>query len=823
MALRTRWIPVTLVGVAVLLIAPEARSQSSETPPAEATVETAIGPIPVGDLTIKAAETTRLITDTRHRLHADSSLLAIRDKIPSGEQHIAVLDARTKGILSASPTVRQLRNLRSDWQGLGEQFKQWRRPIRNRVTEIGNEIDNMARLKESWQMTAGRASKERLPAEVIAEIDRTLSDLENTVNRLYVQRNHLLMLEYEVADLVARCEMGLHATSSEVERLRNRLLITDAAPLWSKDAVSEADAHIGLKVRSAVVDYSQSLARYVGKQVPRVVGHIASYFVALLLIVVLGRYATGRTEHDGAMAEAAIVLSRPAAAAVVVAILMTPLFHPQRPEALVLLRNLLLIIPLLAIVPRILPKHFKSAVYALAVIYIADFVFVLLPQHSFTGRVLKLGIRLAIIVTAFWLLRRMFSPSRGAAEGRRHRLAALVLAVAICIIAVSTLADLVGNVALADLLLDGTVESLYLGLLTWLAVEVLRALVIVELRTSVISRTNLVRSHGEALQRGILRAIKIGGFFIWLLVTLDGFKVLEPAYEGIKRALASTLKVGSLEIATGDIVLFFVIVWFSFLISRIVSAVLREEVYPRVRLPRGVPMAISKLTQFVILLVGFFFALGAAGIDFNRFTLLAGALGVGIGFGLQNVVSNLVSGIIILLERPVQIGDKVRIGQNEGEIRRIGLRATVVRTWDGAEVMIPNSRLVLDEVTNWTLSDQQRRIEIKVGVAYGSDTDKVSEVLLKAARDHKDVLDHPEPFVLFKDFGDSSLNFSLRAWIGYFGDFLRVRSELYAAVNKALAEAGITVPFPQRDIHLPAGGERPRPSSSGKGDKREIL
>jgi small-conductance mechanosensitive channel len=386
-------------------------------------------------------------------------------------------------------------------------------------------------------------------------------------------------------------------------------------------------------------------------------------------------------------------------------------------------------------------------------------------------------------------------------------------------VALSVVAGLVGNVGLADLLLDGTIESAYLGLLTWLAVMVLRAVTTVILDTGARPMIRLARKHREGLRRRIFRALTVAGFIIWVVVTLDSFKILEPAYSGIRAALASTLRLGSFEIATGGIVLFLFTIWLSFLISRIVGAVLKESVYPRVRLPRGAPMAISKLTHFAILVIGFSVALAAAGLDLNRFTLLAGALGVGLGFGLQNIVSNLVSGIMVLLERPVQIGDKVRIGTNEGEIRNIGLRASVIRTWEGAEVIIPNSRLVLDEVTNWTMSDQQRRIEIQVGIAYGSDTDKASDLLLALARDHEDVLEQPEPYVIFSSFEDSSLKFSLRAWIGRFGDYLRVRSELTAAVNKALAEAGITIPFPQQDVHLRSGDAGSAEGSTERSDK----
>jgi small-conductance mechanosensitive channel len=388
---------------------------------------------------------------------------------------------------------------------------------------------------------------------------------------------------------------------------------------------------------------------------------------------------------------------------------------------------------------------------------------------------------------------------------------AFALVVTLCILAASVVAGTVGNVSLGNILLGGVLNAYYLGLLVWLAVVVLRNVVTVILRTDTVGNTNIVRNNKASLHLGVMTVLNIGGIVTWLVAALDNFNVLGPTFDGVKSALMSPHKIGSIEIAIGDIVLFIFIVWLSFFISRILRAILRDEVYPRVRLAHGIPMAVSNLLHYAVLLIGFFFAIGAAGIDLNKFTLLAGALGVGIGFGLQNIVSNLVSGIIVLFERPVQTGDKVKIGTNEGEIKRIGLRATVIRTWDGAEVIIPNSRLVLDEVTNWTLSDQSRRIDINVGVAYGSDTDSVIELLLRVAREHDEVLKYPEPTVLFTSFGDSSLNFSLRAWAGRFQDFLRVGSELTARVNKAFAEAGIAIPFPQRDVHMKPGDRVPEP------------
>jgi hypothetical protein len=268
-------IRLTLVAYIVLLTATALWSQPSEEPAEEAATESAPGPIPVEDLPLMGAETARKIRDLKGGLDADSSLLAIRDLIPVGEERLAALEAKTERTLSASPSLRKLRNLRSDWQGLGEQFRGWQRPVAVRIAEVGREVEDLGLLIETWQMTAGQAPRERLPEEVVAKIDRALSDLEGTQRLLYRRRNDLLTLEYEVADLLAKCENGISLTSAEIDRVRGRLLVTDAAPLWSNRAVSEEDHDIGLKVRDTLADSYNSLANYLATSSSRVLGHLA--------------------------------------------------------------------------------------------------------------------------------------------------------------------------------------------------------------------------------------------------------------------------------------------------------------------------------------------------------------------------------------------------------------------------------------------------------------------------------------------------------------------------------------------------------------------
>jgi len=176
--------------------------------------------------------------------------------------------------------------------------------------------------------------------------------------------------------------------------------------------------------------------------------------------------------------------------------------------------------------------------------------------------------------------------------------------------------------------------------------------------------------------------------------------------------------------------------------------------------------------------------------------------GGGIGFGLQNVVNNFVCGLILLFERPVHVGDIVEVGDTVGEVRHIGIRASTVRTYQGADIIVPNAQFITASVTNWTFSDELRRIDLPVGVNYGAAPQAVIELLEKTAQAHAAVLETPPPKGLFTGYGDSSINFELRAWTAQFSNWAAIRSELAAAVYDAVYAAGMAFPFPQRDVHI---------------------
>ncbi len=254
----------------------------------------------------------------------------------------------------------------------------------------------------------------------------------------------------------------------------------------------------------------------------------------------------------------------------------------------------------------------------------------------------------------------------------------------------------------------------------------------------------------------------------------------------------------TLSILVSTVVGFIIAVVLADLFRRLVMLRLLQ----RTPLERGVQFAVARITYYIFVTIGVLVVLDTAGVNLASLSLFGGLLGVGIGFGLQNISANFISGVILLIERPVRVGDVVTVDDLEGQIMAITMRVTQMLTFDNIMVYVPNSRFIDGTVINWTSEDLKVRVHVNVGVAYGSDTKLVKQALLEAASEHPEVLGSPEPQVWFLEFGDSSLNFRLLVWVPDPLSRFRVESDLHFAVDDAFREHGIEIPFPQRDLHL---------------------
>ena len=285
----------------------------------------------------------------------------------------------------------------------------------------------------------------------------------------------------------------------------------------------------------------------------------------------------------------------------------------------------------------------------------------------------------------------------------------------------------------------------------------------------------------------------------------------------MKGVLSVGFNLGNQRISVGLVITAAGILYGSFFISWGVRKLLMDEVLIKHRVEKGVRHSMTRLVNYVIIFIGFLLALSTLGFEVTKITIILSALGVGIGFGLQGVVNNFVSGLILLFERPVRVGDFIEISGKWARIARIGIRATTVQTMDQADLIIPNADLINSQVTNWTLSNRKIRITVPVGVAYGSDVLLVMETLRACAEANPMVSKTSVPQVLFLSFGESTLDFELRVWLKDADYRLKARSELNQEIDRRFREANIEIAFPQRDLHVSSVDEPLIPSVKAHG------
>jgi len=298
-------------------------------------------------------------------------------------------------------------------------------------------------------------------------------------------------------------------------------------------------------------------------------------------------------------------------------------------------------------------------------------------------------------------------------------------------------------------------------------------------------------------------------------------ETLKQWWAEVQKVLNYQIELGDTHLTLSSLLKLIVIVVLVFLVEKRLRRLLKGRVLTRTRLPSDLQYTISRFAGYCFIAIGLFFAVKVIRLDLSPLAVIIGALSVGIGFGLQNMVSNFVSGLIILAERPIAIGHRVEVGGVAGQVTRINLRSTTVVTNDNISIIVPNSDFVTHPVTNWSYGDPKVRMRLPVGVAYGSDVEKLRRVLLEVAAENQSVLKEPLPNVRFLGFGDSSLDFELAVWtISMAHRPTRFRSDLYFAIERKLRENQIEIPFPQRDLHLRSGKITLEAKSRGETDVR---
>ncbi|HZT58338.1 MAG TPA: mechanosensitive ion channel domain-containing protein, partial [Pyrinomonadaceae bacterium] len=749
--------------------------------------------IPVPDVVSQAESATAALQDVDDDLSSDQATATVESQLPvlTGEIN-SRLDEDSK-LLTPNASLETLRALESDWRKTGDTLSGWGRDLTARAVQLDKQRERLDQLLQTWTQTLGPAESSGAPPEIVQRVQSVIADATQTRDLLEQRRAQVLTLQNRVAQQQARVGGALSSIAQARDAALDRLFVRDSPPVWSAEVRARTGQSLVEQSRNSFSTQARALAAYAARQGVSFVIHALVFVVLLAALYRARRRVCARADEEGDLRHAARVFELPVAVAVVLSAVAAVWIYPQPPRIWWAILGAAALVPTAILLRRLVERHLLPVLSALVVFYFIDLLRSAAASIQLVSRLLFLAEMLGGILFFAWLAWARLPQVPEAERNRLWKTIKVGTRAALAVFAASLVANALGYVNFAKLLGSGALGSAYIAVILYAVVRIVDGVIMFALRVRPLASLGAVREHRALVGRRICAVLHWAATLLWLIYTLELFSLRAPLFGAVRAVLAASLTVGSLSLSLGNVIAFCLIVWAAFLLSRFIRFLLEEDVYTRVHLAPGLPYAISTMLHYAILLLGFFAAVAALGFDMTKFTILAGAFGVGLGFGLQNIVNNFVSGIIVLFERPVKVGDAIQMNYAAGVVKRIGIRASVVHMEDGSDIIVPNGKLISDNVTNWSLSIPQREIDVRVSVAKDTEPRRVLDILKAAAEHHPQVTKDPAPQALLVEFDADALKFELRAWTNHFEEWARIRSDLTLSINEALAEEHVAV------------------------------
>lgn len=658
-------------------------------------------------------------------------------------------------------------------------------------------IDQLDELHKRWTATQGAAAKSAAPPATLEQIDETLAALAAAQSALTTRQSGLLADQAAVATVVARSNAALALIAEKAQTERAGLFSQQDPPVWSGIGQGASAADMAAAIDRAAHAYASDVVEY-WNDPSSDASTLVAIFIVIFLVFLAARHSV-RQWRSGGQDDwpTARVFDHPYAGALAAALFVATAPGSSVPTELKQTLEFLAILAMIRVTLPVIRPVLVPALGMLVLLFGIDTVRQVFAGTPPAEQVILLAESLAAAGLLGWAFKfGALQPASERARGVLHpRLVRWLAIAALAATAAGFVAAGLGFVRLARLLTPGAIAAGVLAFELYATVQVADGLVGFLLRARPLGLTHMAVRHRDLLQRRAHTLLTWGAVFAWGKRTLEYLGLLEPTSAWLGGVLSAQFERGAVSISLGAVLEFAAALVGAYLLSRFIRFALEEDVHSRLRTNPGLSFAIGALLHYTILTLGFVFGLGLLGVDLTKVTVLLSAVGVGLGFGLQSVVNNFASGLILLFERPIQVGDVVDVGDIKGQVRRIGIRATTVRTALGADTILPNSLLVEGKLTNWTFSDQHRRIDLPLAVNFGVSPATVVELLQRIARENPAVLKHPAPEALLVGYGSSTLNFELRAWTDRFDQWAQVQSELAIAVYDEARRLGKLPPL----------------------------
>ncbi len=813
---------------------PAAPGEDEEAPAEEARTDS--GPFPTAEIGRRIEETFQELQALAPMLRRQPAARGVQRAIPNFVTNVDRLAEdpaleRLNTLHSAS-----LQDLEHEWGRLRLRLTGWQEGLESRTESLTEARERTVAVGRRWLATRDTDRAEPLPPSQRSRIDSLLERIDAVLTRLDRRLTEVLGLQGELSDQGIRVARQLSRIESAQQHLRDRRQRRDHRPLWR--GWSPLGDEVEAPSQEVVAqEHLASLSEFLYAEKKSLGWHAFGLLTLMLLFFWLRRKvrsgegkgkeeeeslaSLGETHIPGTLEAVRAVRAHPIASALLLVHVLAPVLYSYVP-VVVVGASLVVMVPVLhRLGLRLLPIGHRE-VLALMILAALSVPLSLGFAPDWSRRFYVLALQ----VGSFFFALRLWSPQVGRIVGRAsrsHGRLYLLLRLSVLPLAFATYSLFAGYTERAELWTTGTLWVIEQAIGLFFGLRMLSALLRMALRRPGARMLFMVRDHRRQVARYLLRTLGWAAVALFLFLALTSFDLLDPTLATSRNAFRRTFEFGSIELSFGSVVAFVAMLIGTFVVMRLVHVLLEYEILPRFDLEQGISSAISLTASYLLVAIGVVLAFGVAGVGPERLALLGGALGVGIGFGLQNVVSNFVSGLILVAERPIQVGDVIEVdGDLVGTVQRIGIRSSTVLSLNGAEVIVPNADLVSGKLINWTLSDTRRRLELVVGAAYHHDPKEVMAVLRRVVGRQRGLLHDPPVEVICTAFGDSAIEYTVRAWTQGYLEAIEAKSRLAAAVYAEFARQDIEIPFPQQDLHIKSMPEALETSATNEpGDGRD--
>ena len=756
-----------------------------------------VAAIPLSEIAIRGTELKLELRGYADLLNQDSALESIEQTLKSSGLTLNEELRDIERLIGSAGGYNEILDLKQTWTARKVRNAKWHEMLTDRSNAVLQVLTRLIARRDQWIATRSQAEEAGVIEQVAPAIDLSRKEIETAGKTAQEQLNYLLGLQ----DRLSRDELAVLDVLNQLNRaeasIKRSLWIRDSPPLWNIKASFQSESTTPQYLAGSVEYNASRVKGYLRAHLGVVIFFLAIFFGAFAVSLRLRRNALVKSRLSSATVSSDEFFMHPVAVASLVAFSSV---LPAMVSAPIVIRGLILLgllITTVYLLPSRLSKPYRHTLYLLVLFLLATGVSEASNWSLATRRWILFSLTLVAVAAAIVMLQRIH---REQLTGSPTRWLFRAILVAVVIIIISSIADIVGYFRLSFMLKNAVILTAAFGAALYTGYLASTSLIENYLLVRRSSFMTSIQSRHDKIMKWVCRILALGFFIVWFVGALEFLALRDLAEEWLSTILALQVSIGSVTITLSDVLTFLAVFILGMFLATLIRFVLRVDVLARLNLKHGIPYAIATITYYIMVLLVFVLALAASGVELSRFTLLTGAIGIGAGFGLQNIIGNFVAGIILLFERPVRIGDSLEIGPTSGEVERIGMRSTSIRTWQGAEVIVPNSDLISQQVVNWTLTRPRRRIELTVRVVIGSNPAEVIDLLEDVARAHADVLKDPPPNALFFEFGDGSLNFVLRAWVLQSSGFERVKSEIGVTVVAALKAKGIDVPVRQPTV-----------------------